>query len=187
MTKRMPPPVSRTRTDVEPETPSLFERIGAEKVKRLVAGFYARVDKDPAIRPLFGKMLTCAMRGLATLAVPLDPVEASVVGPTCQRGPALVEFTVLLYDVAGDRHKAPGLASEAQVVLAIRAIGQFDRLCLQGEAPRLAHDHVRMVLLRDGEGRPASLRMPRRASRVPPWAFRASWQAGWVSWSFCEP
>jgi truncated hemoglobin YjbI len=69
MTKRTSPPVSRTRTDVEQEMPSLFERIGAEKVERLVAAFYARVDKDPVIRPLYGKTLTCAMRGLTDFMI----------------------------------------------------------------------------------------------------------------------
>ena len=69
MTKRTSPPVSRTRTDVEQEMPSLFERIGAEKVERLVAAFYARVDKDPVIRPLYGKTLTCAMRGLTDFTI----------------------------------------------------------------------------------------------------------------------
>src|SRR5271166_3366997 len=64
MTKRASPPVSRTRTDEEQEIPSLFERIGAEKVERLVAAFYARVDNDPVIRPLYGKTLTCAIHGL---------------------------------------------------------------------------------------------------------------------------
>jgi truncated hemoglobin YjbI len=43
---------------------SLYERIGAEKVQRLVAAFYARVDNDPVIRPLYGKTLTCAIHGL---------------------------------------------------------------------------------------------------------------------------
>ena len=69
MTKRTSPPVSRARTDVEQEMPSLFERIGAEKVERLVAAFYTRVDKDPVIRPLYGKTLTCAMRGLTDFMI----------------------------------------------------------------------------------------------------------------------
>jgi truncated hemoglobin YjbI len=69
MTKRTSSPVSRTRTDVEQEMPSLFERIGAEKVERLVAAFYARVDKDPVIRQLYGKTLTCAIRGLTDFMV----------------------------------------------------------------------------------------------------------------------
>ena len=29
-----------------------------------MAAFYARVDSDPVIRPLYGKTLTCAIRGL---------------------------------------------------------------------------------------------------------------------------
>jgi truncated hemoglobin YjbI len=49
--------------------PSLFERIGAEKVERLVAAFYARVDKDPVIRPLYGKTFACAMRGLTEFMI----------------------------------------------------------------------------------------------------------------------
>jgi hemoglobin len=49
--------------------PSLYERIGAEKVERLVAAFYARVDKDPVIRPLYGKTLTCAIRGLTDFMI----------------------------------------------------------------------------------------------------------------------
>jgi truncated hemoglobin YjbI len=69
MTKRATPPVSRTRIDVEHEMPSLFERIGAEKLERLVAAFYARVDKDPVIRPLYGKTLTCATRGLTDFII----------------------------------------------------------------------------------------------------------------------
>jgi truncated hemoglobin YjbI len=34
---------------------SLYERIGAEKIERLVAAFYARVDGDPVIRPFTAK------------------------------------------------------------------------------------------------------------------------------------
>jgi truncated hemoglobin YjbI len=64
MTKPTSPPVSRTRTRVEHEVPSLYERIGAEKVEGLVAAFYALVENDPVIRPLYGKTLTCAIRGL---------------------------------------------------------------------------------------------------------------------------
>ena len=63
MTKGMFPPVRRVKVDAGPE-PSLFERIGAEKVEHLVAAFYARVDSDPVIRPLYGKTLSCAIRGL---------------------------------------------------------------------------------------------------------------------------
>src|SRR6516225_10168727 len=69
MTKRSSPPVSRTKTGVEKEGPSLYERIGAEKVQRLVAEFYARVDKDPVIRPLYGKTLTCAIHGLTNFMI----------------------------------------------------------------------------------------------------------------------
>jgi hemoglobin len=69
MTKRTPPPVSRARTGVKQEVPSFYERIGAEKVERLVAAFYARVDKDPVIRPLYGKTLICAIRGLTNFMI----------------------------------------------------------------------------------------------------------------------
>src|SRR5262249_11058293 len=64
MTRRTSPPVSRTRTEVKQKVPSLYERIGGEKVEQLVAAFYARVDKDPVIRPPYGKTLACAIRGL---------------------------------------------------------------------------------------------------------------------------
>ena len=63
MTKIMSPPVRRVKAGAGPEA-SLYERIGAEKVERLVAAFYARVDSDPVIRPLYGKTLSCAIRGL---------------------------------------------------------------------------------------------------------------------------
>src|SRR5260221_7361375 len=63
MSKRMPPPDRRVKAGGGLE-PSLYERIGAEKVERLVAAFYARVDSDPVIRPLYGKTLSCAIRGL---------------------------------------------------------------------------------------------------------------------------
>src|ERR1700716_3529223 len=63
MTEGMSPPVRRVKVGADPE-PSLFERIGAEKVERLVAAFYARVDSDPVIRPLYGKTLTCAIHAL---------------------------------------------------------------------------------------------------------------------------
>src|SRR5262245_3718256 len=43
---------------------SLYERIGGEKVERLVAAFYARVDRDPVIRKFYGKTLTCAIHAL---------------------------------------------------------------------------------------------------------------------------
>ncbi len=64
MTKRSSPRAGRAETRTGPEQPSLYERIGAEKVERLVAAFYARVDNDPVIRPLYGKTLACAIRGL---------------------------------------------------------------------------------------------------------------------------
>jgi hemoglobin len=54
---------------VEQAGPSLYERIGSEKVERLVAAFYARVDKDPVIRPLYGKTLTCAIHGLTDFMI----------------------------------------------------------------------------------------------------------------------
>src|SRR5436305_14700686 len=57
------PPVRRVKVGAGPEA-SLYERIGAEKVERLVAAFYARVNSDPVIRPLYGKTLTCAIHGL---------------------------------------------------------------------------------------------------------------------------
>jgi hemoglobin len=64
MTKGMSPPVRGVKTAAGSESPSLYERIGAEKVERLVAAFYARVDSDPVIRPLYGKTLSCAIHGL---------------------------------------------------------------------------------------------------------------------------
>ena len=63
MTRSKSPPVRRVKAGAGPEA-SLYERIGAEKVERLVAAFYARVDSDPVIRPLYGKTLTCAIHGL---------------------------------------------------------------------------------------------------------------------------
>jgi truncated hemoglobin YjbI len=51
------------KADAVPDV-SLYERIGAEKVERLVAAFYARVDRDPVIRPLYGKTLSCAIHAL---------------------------------------------------------------------------------------------------------------------------
>jgi truncated hemoglobin YjbI len=63
MTKAMPRSAHRSKAGAAP-TASLYERIGAEKVQRLVAAFYARVDNDPVIRPLYGKTLTCAIHGL---------------------------------------------------------------------------------------------------------------------------
>jgi hemoglobin len=43
---------------------TLYQRIGAENVERLVAAFYARVDRDPVIRSFYGKTLSCAIHGL---------------------------------------------------------------------------------------------------------------------------
>jgi hemoglobin len=63
MTGSLSPPVRRVEATGGAE-PSLYERIGGEKVERLVAAFYARVDSDPVIRPLYGKTLSCAIRGL---------------------------------------------------------------------------------------------------------------------------
>src|SRR5215471_10907398 len=63
MTKSTSTPVRRVKAGARPEA-SLYERIGAEKVQRLVAAFYARVDRDPVIRPFYGKTLTCAIHGL---------------------------------------------------------------------------------------------------------------------------
>jgi hemoglobin len=63
MAKGTSPPVRRVKSGGTPE-PSLYERIGPEKVERLVAAFYARVDRDPVIRPMYGKTLTCAIHGL---------------------------------------------------------------------------------------------------------------------------
>src|SRR6516162_2250630 len=63
MTKGMSQSVRRVKTSAGPEV-SLYKRIGAERVERLVAAFYARVDNDPVIRPLYGKTLTCAIHAL---------------------------------------------------------------------------------------------------------------------------
>jgi truncated hemoglobin YjbI len=63
MTRPASPPVHRRKPGADPE-PTLYERIGAENVERLVAAFYARVDRDPVIRPLYGKTLSCAIHGL---------------------------------------------------------------------------------------------------------------------------
>ena len=48
---------------------TVYERMGAEKVERLVAVFYARVDNDPVIRPLYGKTLSCAIDGLTRFMI----------------------------------------------------------------------------------------------------------------------
>jgi truncated hemoglobin YjbI len=63
MTTRTSPPVRRVQAGDGREA-SLYELIGGEKVERLVAAFYARVDNDPVIRPLYGKTLTCAIHAL---------------------------------------------------------------------------------------------------------------------------
>jgi truncated hemoglobin YjbI len=64
MAKGKSPPVRGVKAGAGSESPSLYQRIGAELVERLVAAFYARVDRDPVIRPLYGKTLSCAIRGL---------------------------------------------------------------------------------------------------------------------------
>jgi truncated hemoglobin YjbI len=64
MTKGMSRPVRGLKAAPSSESLSLYERIGAEMVERFVAAFYARVDSDPVIRPLYGKTLSCAIRGL---------------------------------------------------------------------------------------------------------------------------
>src|SRR5262249_35824417 len=61
MTKSTSPPSRRAKAGPEA---SLYERIGGEKVERLVAAFYARVDRDPVIRKFYGKTLTCAIHAL---------------------------------------------------------------------------------------------------------------------------
>jgi truncated hemoglobin YjbI len=63
MAKSPSPPTRRRKADAGPEA-SLYERIGAEKVERLVATFYARVDSDPVIRRFYGKTLSCAIHAL---------------------------------------------------------------------------------------------------------------------------
>jgi truncated hemoglobin YjbI len=65
MTKRIPRPVRCVRAGAAQEA-SLYERIGAEKIERLVAAFYARVDTDPIIRPFYGKTLSCAIHALTS-------------------------------------------------------------------------------------------------------------------------
>jgi hemoglobin len=63
MAKSISPPVRHVEADAGAEA-SLYERIGAKKVERLVAAFYTRVDSDPVIRPFYGKTLTCAIHAL---------------------------------------------------------------------------------------------------------------------------
>lgn len=43
---------------------SLYDRIGGDTIRRLVRAFYARVDGDPVIRPMYPKTLTCTIEGL---------------------------------------------------------------------------------------------------------------------------
>ena len=56
MTRCTSSPVHSVKASACPEA-SLYERIGAEKVERLVAAFYARVDSDPVIRPVEGRLV----------------------------------------------------------------------------------------------------------------------------------
>jgi|GEM_PF-274191 len=63
MIRGMSSPVRPQKAGVDPET-SLYERIGPEKVERLVAAFYARVESDPVIRPFYGKTFSCAIHAL---------------------------------------------------------------------------------------------------------------------------
>jgi hemoglobin len=64
MTRGTSPRVRGVKAAAGSASPSLYERIGGEKVERLVAAFYARVDSDPVIRPFYGKTLTCAIHAL---------------------------------------------------------------------------------------------------------------------------
>src|SRR5262245_41791535 len=68
MTKRTSPPVRRVKGGSCPEA-SLYDRIGGEKIERLVAVFYARVDSDPVIRRFYGKTLTCAIHALTNFMI----------------------------------------------------------------------------------------------------------------------
>ncbi len=63
MAKSMSPTDHRVNAGSGPEA-SFYERIGSDKVERLVAVFYARVDSDPVIRSLYGKTLSCAIHAL---------------------------------------------------------------------------------------------------------------------------
>jgi hemoglobin len=65
MTKSTSPLGRRVKAGARPEA-SLYDRIGGEKVERLVAAFYARVDSDPVIRPLYGKTFSCAIHALTS-------------------------------------------------------------------------------------------------------------------------
>jgi truncated hemoglobin YjbI len=66
MTRRKSPSFRGVKTTTVSESPSLYERIGAENVERLVAAFYARVGSDPVIRRFYGKTFTCAIHGLTS-------------------------------------------------------------------------------------------------------------------------
>lgn len=68
MSKRKPPPVHNPGADLAAE-PSLYHRIGHEKIEQLVAAFYARVDRDPVIRPFYGKTLSCAIDALTKFLI----------------------------------------------------------------------------------------------------------------------
>src|SRR5262249_23525313 len=69
MTNGAPPPVRCVKAAAASESPSLYDRIGADLVERLVAAFYARVDSDPVIRPLYGKTLSCAIHALTAFMI----------------------------------------------------------------------------------------------------------------------
>jgi truncated hemoglobin YjbI len=55
---------ARPKTQANSDSLSLYDRIGGETIPHLVAAFYAGVDRDPLILPLYGKTLTCAIHGL---------------------------------------------------------------------------------------------------------------------------
>jgi truncated hemoglobin YjbI len=61
-------PVRRIKAGASSK-PSLYDRIGAERVEQLVAAFYARVDNDPVIRKFYGKTLSCAIHALTRFMV----------------------------------------------------------------------------------------------------------------------
>jgi len=68
MSRRISQPRRRVQVDAGPEA-SLYQRIGDEKVERLVAAFYARVDRDPVIRRFYGKTLGCAIDALTRFMI----------------------------------------------------------------------------------------------------------------------
>jgi truncated hemoglobin YjbI len=68
MTKRTSQPVRQVKASAGQEA-SLYDRIGGDKVERLVAAFYARVDNDPVIRRFYGKTLTCAIHALTNFMI----------------------------------------------------------------------------------------------------------------------